>query len=165
MCSSDLAVHVWQLALATNSGLDAVRERLQAVGAADKPSGLKDSTSDSEPPRLQRNVTKRSPQPPAVSLEEELGRLRTIPVPSLPKQKGEAEFFVLFSRNRVEDAQFLSGSESLKMVTGELTRLPQLFPFPDDGPEKIPRRGILSCFELTTPTCQMVLLLPANTTK
>ena len=37
-------------------------------------------------------------------------------------------------------------------------------PFPDQGPEKIARRGILSRSAVTTPACSLVLLLPVNTT-
>ena len=37
--------------------------------------------------------------------------------------------------------------------------------FPDNGREKVVRRGILSCSQYTAPSCSFVFLLPENTKK
>jgi hypothetical protein len=100
-----------------------------------------------------------------MSTGEELGKLRTVEVQSLPKQEGTAEFFILFSARKVEDVQFISGSEQLKKAAGALSTARYNFDFPDDGPEKVVRRGILSCSEYTSPSCQVVFLLPSTTKK
>ncbi|MGA3239765.1 MAG: tetratricopeptide repeat protein [Bryobacteraceae bacterium] len=144
------AIHAYQLALAVNSDLAETRERLEKLGG---------STEDR--PTLRRGA----PASPRVSPEDELSELRTSPVPGLKYQHGTAEFFLLFSASGMDDSQFIRGDEDLKPAAGALGKLHYRMPFPDEGPEKIARRGILSCSQVTTPNCTFVLLLPANTTK
>jgi len=141
----EAAAHAWQLALAGNSALNETRERLRLIGTSPQPA-------------QHSSVAQVRP-------EEELGKLRTTDLPDLPKQKGTAEFFVLFSARKVEDAEFISGDETLKNATASLIKAQYDLPVPDDGPERIPRRGILSCSVYTTPSCQFVLLLPSTTQK
>ena len=100
-----------------------------------------------------------------MSPAEELGKLRTAGIPDLPKQEGNAEFFVLFSAGKVEDAQFISGSDALKSAREALLKVHYDMPSPDGGPERIPRRGILSCSTYTSPSCQFVMLLPSTARK
>lgn len=135
------AIHTWQLALAADRSLDETRERLRNMGASVTPV---------------RSVK-------VVSPDEELGRLRTAGVPSLPKQQGSAEFFVLLSSGGVEDSQFIRGGESLKSAGRALKQSELKAPLPDDNGEKVIRRGILSCSNYTTPSCQFVMLLPSTT--
>jgi tetratricopeptide (TPR) repeat protein len=126
------AIHSYQLALAANSALDETRERLKKLVGAPK------------------------------SLDPgELGKLRTTALPGLTQMNGSGEFFVLFSAHKVEDVQFIDGVENLSKATDALTKAHYDVPFPDDGPEKIVRRGILSCSTYTTPHCQFVFLLPS----
>lgn len=146
----EAAIHTWRLALASNSGLDEAREHLRMAGAS----------PEVPLPVVKGKTALRSS---VVSPGEELGKLRTTAIPSLPMQEGSAEFFVLFSENKVEDVQFISGKEQLKAATNTLSKAGYKVEFPDDGPEKIPRRGILSCSKYTTPSCQFTFLLPSTT--
>jgi hypothetical protein len=82
----------------------------------------------------------------------------------LAYRHGTAEFFLLFSAAGIEDVQFISGDDALKAAAGALRKIRYDMPFPDRGPEKIPRRGILSCSQYSKPNCMIVFLLPANTT-
>jgi hypothetical protein len=86
--------------------------------------------------------------------EEELSQVRTAGVPELKYRHGAAEFFILFSTAGVEDLQ-----------AGALRKVYYAMPFPDQGPEKIARRGILSRSQYTTPNCSLTFLLPGNRTK
>lgn len=147
------AIHMWRLALAANGKLDDTRNRLRQAGA-----------SEYDRPGL-RTVKKTLSAATPVDPPEELGKLRTSGVPSLPKQTGSAEFFLLFSSDGLEDVQFISGEDSLKNAATSLHEVHYDLPFPDHGPEKIARRAILSCSTLTNPSCQVVFLLPANTRK
>ena len=131
------AVHAYRLALARDSRQDETRARLEKLGTAEAAKGV----------------------PPG----EELQKLRTTAIPGLTNRKGSAEFFVLFSAGKVEDARFITGEETLKDAGNALMKAPFNVPFPDDGPEKIVRRGVLSCSAYTVPNCRFVLFLPADT--
>jgi tetratricopeptide (TPR) repeat protein len=145
------AIHVWQLAFGADSSLDDTKERLRQAGASTTP----------ERPTLKRGM----PRNEFVSPSEELGKLRLTDISALPKQEGSAEFFVLFSGSKVEDVQFVSGSESLKSAGSALKSANYDIRVPDAGPEKIPRRGVLSCSIYTSPSCQFVMFLPSTTKK
>ena len=90
--------------------------------------------------------------------------MRTVPLPGFAAQSGSAEFFVLFTAAGVQDVRFIHGDEQLQGAADLLLKTRYSLPFPDMGPEKIVRRGILSCSKVTTPSCSFVMLLPANTT-
>ena len=137
------AIHLWRLSLAMNGKQEDATERLHQAGV-----------SSVEPAHMGRGLS--------VSAGEELGKLRTIPVPALPKQTGSAEFFVLASLHGIEDVQFIGGESSLKAATHALEAAKPGFAFPDAGPEKVIRRGILSCSHYTTPSCQLTLLIPST---
>jgi tetratricopeptide (TPR) repeat protein/transglutaminase-like putative cysteine protease len=147
----EAAEHAFQLALAATKDYPDAREHLRLLGTEPRRSASKRKTS--------------VPAKISISAGEELGKLRTVAVPALRKQEGSAEFFVLFSGKGVEDAQFISGAESLKNAGTALASTDFHVEFPDGGPEKIARRGILSCSQYTTPSCQLVLLLPSTTKK
>jgi tetratricopeptide (TPR) repeat protein len=144
------AIHAYQLALAAKSDMPETRQRLEKLGAT--PGGR---------PSLRRG---KADGPPPVDPEEELSRLRTVPMPELTYRHGSADFFVLFSPSKVEDVQFIRGDEELKGAASALLKARYEAPFPDSGPERIVRRGILSCSEYTKPSCTFVMLLPSNTT-
>lgn len=143
------AIHLWRLAIASSADYAGAKEQLRKAGAA-----------VSEPtPRTRKAAL--SFIPPG----EELGKLRTIPIPALPKQEGSAEFFVLISSAGIEDAQFIESTSSLKgtqELAHALRAVDYQFPFPDSGSEKIIRRGILSCSTYTTPSCQFTMLLQSD---
>jgi hypothetical protein len=135
--------------LAVNRDTPDTQERLEKLGG----------TFDDRP-----TLRRGKPGPPQISPGEELSRMRTSTVPELKFRHGTAEFFLLFSAAGIDDVQFIHGDEDLRPAAGALRKAHYGMPFPDQGPEKIARRGILSCSEVTTPSCTFVLLLPANTT-
>jgi tetratricopeptide (TPR) repeat protein/transglutaminase-like putative cysteine protease len=149
------AIHSYELALAGNEGLDETRARLRKLG------GAQPQPSAARKDGLHAGV----PKPPPPSGADELGRLRTTAVPALTQMNGSGEFFVLFSARKVEEVQFIDGVEDLAKATDALLKAHYGVPFPDDGPEKIVRRGILSCSAYTTPRCQFVFLPPNLTRK
>jgi tetratricopeptide (TPR) repeat protein len=89
----------------------------------------------------------------------EVQNLRTIEIPGLPKKSATAQFWIVFTRTGVEEVKILSGEAFLGKAADQIKQ--HAFPqtFPDAGPVKIVRRGILSCSQLNS-TCQLVLLLP-----
>lgn len=140
------AIHLWRLALAANNKNEIVSEHLRKAGL-----------SISEPSKGKVSLRE---QP--ITPDEELGRLRTAKVSSLSKQTGSAEFYVIVSRERIEDIQFISGDDHLKSAGDAVRQADYQFAFPDEGPEKIIRRGILSCSEYTKPSCNLTFLLPST---
>jgi tetratricopeptide (TPR) repeat protein len=146
----DAAMHMWRLALAVDRNQKDAQERLQKVNAQRIP-----------PSRAKVSARNGYPDAPP----EELGKLRTFAIPELPKQSGSAEFYLLLSAQGIHDAQFISGSDSLKSAQHVMQTANYNYTFPDSGPEKIIRRGILSCSELTTPSCQFTFLLPSAVRK
>jgi hypothetical protein len=135
----DAAIAVWRLALAADNSLDSVRNRLPPAPA----------------PSAARN---------AVAPAEALGKMRTTAVPAFSRPKGTAEFFLLFSTKGLEDVAFISGENDFKSAKDAISKAKFDVPFPDDGPERIARRAILSCSQYTRPNCQMVLLPTSSTT-
>jgi tetratricopeptide (TPR) repeat protein len=140
------AIRAYQLSIAVNSDVPETQARLKKLGGA--------------PDTLRRGASAR----PRASAEQELSELRTTRLPDLKLKAGTAEFFLLFSPAGVVEVQFIHGDEALKAAAAAVRTPRYNMPFPDSGPEKIVRRGILSCSAVTTPACSIVLLLPANTT-
>lgn len=149
------AIHIWKLALAADRNLSDVRDRLSKLGVhTDLPAPVD---------LLRQAAAHKMPRPSGGSPEEtELSQLRTTKIPGIPKQEASAEFFLLLSASKVEDAQFIRGSDQLKSATSALLKAHYRMPFPDNGPEKIARRGILSCSTYSTPSCEFVFLLPST---
>jgi tetratricopeptide (TPR) repeat protein len=136
------ATEMWRFALALNPVSQKAKDHLRQAGVPEQIT-----------PSIQ------NPSSP-----ERLVRARTFGIPMLPKQTATADFYVLLSSNGERDAQFISGTESLRSAT-DTVKSAVKFTFPDDGPEKIIRRGILSCSLYTTPNCQFTLLLPSDVHK
>ncbi|MGA8030080.1 MAG: transglutaminase domain-containing protein, partial [Bryobacteraceae bacterium] len=141
------AIHMWRLALASKSDHEDSKERLRKAGVP-----------------LSEPITRSAAKSGTISAGEELGKLRTIKIPELPKQTGAAEFFILLSKGGIEDVRVIGASDALKGAESVLGTTKYEFPFPDEGPEKIIRRGILSCSTYTAPSCQFTMLLPSTTT-
>jgi TonB family protein len=139
----EAAIHMWRLAIAADRRYEAAKERLRQAGA----------------PIVAPRV--RGADPWALSPSEELGVMRTIKIPQLSNHTGSAEFFLLISRDGIEDAQLASEPPAFKEAVPAIRSAKYEFPFPDAGPEKIIRRGILSCSTYTTPSCQLTTLLPS----
>ncbi|HEX7363399.1 MAG TPA: DUF3857 domain-containing protein [Bryobacteraceae bacterium] len=149
------AIHVWQLALAANGRLKDVRKRLENLGVSTGPT----------PVELLRQASQGHPATGPSKERAELSQLRTTKIRGIPKQQASAEFFLLFSASKVEDAQFISGSPALKSAIAALLKAHYNMPFPDKGPERIVRRGILSCSTYASPSCEFVFLLPSTAGK
>lgn len=89
----------------------------------------------------------------------ELSHARTFPVSSLKDTSGSAEFFLLFAPGpngtKLEDSKFISGSDEMKDAGKALSSVDFNVSFPDQGPERLLRRGILLCDPTTH--CTFVL--------
>jgi tetratricopeptide (TPR) repeat protein/transglutaminase-like putative cysteine protease len=130
----DLAVHMYRLALA----------------ASKRPDDMKDTQE-----RLDRLEEEAKPTP-ATGARGELSDTRTFPVERVTKITSNADFFLAIGPgSRVEDVNFVSGSQELRAAEKTLRAIAFKFPFPDDGPARLVRRGILSCYPVTG--CTFVL--------
>lgn len=130
------AIRFYQLALAGGRNLPVTRARLEKLGGSE-----------------QRGL----------SGAEEVSKLRTTPLPELKLRAGHADFFLLLSAAGVDDVQFIRGDEDLKAAISALRAGHYQVSFPDQGPEKIARRGTLTCADAATPACSIVLALPNGT--
>jgi hypothetical protein len=70
-----------------------------------------------------------------------------------------AQFWLVFTPQGLEEVKMISGDPSLSKAADQIKK--HAFPqtFPDPGPGKIIRRGVLSCSQFDS-TCQLVLLQP-----
>ena len=88
---------------------------------------------------------------------DELSRMRTFSIASSQHEIANATFGIMFSPGKIEQVNFLSGDASLKNMTRQLQSAKILMDFPDAGPVRVARQGILSC---GGGGCSLVLLLP-----
>lgn len=139
------AIHTWQMSLAAHGRNQEARESLRQAGA----------------PHAELSASPSQDDPQAAALEE-LTALRTTKVPSLPKQTGSGDFSLLISRHGVEDVRATGSGTIVGDASAGLKAAKWDFRFPDNGPEKMIRQGILSCSALTTPSCRFTLLLTAS---
>jgi tetratricopeptide (TPR) repeat protein len=88
---------------------------------------------------------------------EDLLSYRTVKIPGPFKEAASAEFMILFSPGAEPVVKAL-GDASVRMPDGTelLGRAKFDISFPDDGPSRILRRGILSCSQLMK-TCEFVM--------
>jgi tetratricopeptide (TPR) repeat protein len=95
----------------------------------------------------------------------DLQTLRTIHLGKVAPVAGTAEFFVIitpaFGTAMIQAAKFIRGEEKLKPLTENLRSAKIEFPFPDDVPTKILRRGILTCSQ-NSKECDFVMMLPED---
>jgi hypothetical protein len=70
-----------------------------------------------------------------------------------------AQFWLVFTPHGVEEVKMITGDPSLSHAADLLKKHVYPQTFPDPGPVKIVRRGILSCSQFSS-TCQLVLLQP-----
>jgi len=90
----------------------------------------------------------------------ELARLRAVRLPKVTSKSATGEFFVLLTAGpKVTDVKFISGPPELRAAMKDLSLARFDEPFPDAGPEKIVRRGVLDC-EPSVPYCQFILMTP-----
>lgn len=135
------AIHTFELALSTTHNPELMKtmwDRLVGLGVS----------PDGDMPRSDPGA--------------ELSRSRTFVVNGLTANAGSAEFFLLFAPgpdgSKLEDIKFISGSDDLKDAEKVLSAVKFDESFPDQGPERLLRRGILSCDPVTH--CTLVLFPP-----
>lgn len=94
-----------------------------------------------------------------IRARDELSNLRTYRVSKVGLKPGTANLFVLFSAGQRPQVKFVSGSGAFRIAAPRLAGVAYRQPFPDAGPAKILRRGVLTCSE-GIATCDFVLLPP-----
>jgi tetratricopeptide (TPR) repeat protein len=133
----ELAVHMYQLALAASRDPDQMKET-QA--------------------RLQHLGDTRQTLRIVAAGGGELSNMRTTKLVRIVPSS-TAEFFILFGPGaKVEDTKFISGSESLKSAGKVLSSTRFNLLFPDEGPTRLLRRGVLDCNQYSG--CSIVLINP-----
>jgi hypothetical protein len=132
---NDQAARMYRLALGASKrpdDMEETQERLDQLGEVAKSDGSEENPAS------------------------ELGATRTFAVERITKETSNADFFLLIGPgSKVEDVKFVSGSDELKSADKALRAIAFKFPLPDDGPSRIVRRGILSCYPVTG--CSFVL--------
>jgi len=89
----------------------------------------------------------------------ELSQLRSVKLKQLVPGLATAEFFLLFSPGpKVEDMQFIRGSEKLKSAGDALSEAKFQVSFPEGSSARLVRRAILTCSKISG--CQAVLFTP-----
>jgi tetratricopeptide (TPR) repeat protein len=92
---------------------------------------------------------------------EELNKMRTVKLERVTPEPATAEFLIIFGAgSNVEEVKYVSGSEKLKAGEKVLSGAAFHLPFPDDGPTKLLRRGILNCSAVSG--CSFVLYPPGS---
>jgi tetratricopeptide (TPR) repeat protein/transglutaminase-like putative cysteine protease len=92
----------------------------------------------------------------------DLTALRTVNVPGIrinPETTKSAEFALAFVKGANVESKYLNGAEELREATKALAGSALHVVFPDDGPTKILRKGILSCSPYTK-SCVFVFYPP-----
>jgi tetratricopeptide (TPR) repeat protein len=96
-----------------------------------------------------------------LKFQNESEKTRTFFVTPFVEATGPAEFLVVLQAGsklepKVEKIQFVNGPEPLRKFESSLARVKYDLAFPDDGPTRIVRRGILNCSQLRKD-CMFVL--------
>ncbi len=95
---------------------------------------------------------------------KDLYELQNIKLPQAAKNSGRAEFFVVLSPDpqtsaaKVEDVRFISGVGELKSQDKQLKSTNFRFTFPDNGPARLLRKGVLGCYQYSG--CIFTLVQP-----
>jgi tetratricopeptide (TPR) repeat protein/transglutaminase-like putative cysteine protease len=91
---------------------------------------------------------------------DDLTNQRSVRLAKVTSKSVMAEFFVLLAAGpKVTDVKFISGPPELRAAMKDLSLARFDESFPDAGPEKIVRRGVLDC-EPAVPYCQFILMTP-----
>jgi tetratricopeptide (TPR) repeat protein/transglutaminase-like putative cysteine protease len=94
------------------------------------------------------------------SARNKLTRLRSVQLPKLTRKSAMADLFVLIAAGpRVTAVKFISGPPELRAAVKDLSSARFDDSFPDAGPEKVVRRGVLDC-EPAVSYCQFILMTP-----
>jgi tetratricopeptide (TPR) repeat protein len=142
---TEKAIHMYRLALASlgapgfGDAGDETRHRLEHLTGRKEPAGPDFVHGDSS--------------------GAELSQLRTVKLKRLVPGSATAEFFLLFSPGpKIEDVQFISGSEELKSAESGLSDAKFQVTFPEGSSVHLVRRAILTCSSVAG--CEAVLFTP-----
>jgi tetratricopeptide (TPR) repeat protein len=142
---AEKAIHMYRLALATpeahasGGSWDETRHRLEHLAGTKAPS----------PSDLFRGDPSGS----------ELSQLRSVKIKRLVPGSATAEFFLLFRPGpKVEDVEFVSGSEKLRSAGPALLAANFQVSFPEHSAARLVRRAILMCSD--SSGCEVVLFTP-----
>jgi tetratricopeptide (TPR) repeat protein len=142
---AEKAIHMYRLALATpeahapGSSWDETRHRLEHLTGTRAPSPL--------------DLLRVDPS------GSELSQLRSVKIKRLVPGSATAEFFLLFRPGpKVEDAEFVSGSEKLRSAGPTLLEANFQVSFPEHSAARLVRRAILMCSDASG--CEAVLFTP-----
>jgi tetratricopeptide (TPR) repeat protein/transglutaminase-like putative cysteine protease len=113
------AIRVYLQALAANPPSDSARDRLSALG-------------------ITKGVDQKIEQ-----ARQEMQHERTTALPT--SGSGDAQFYLLISPAKVEQAKFIKGSDSLKSLTGTLESSELQMKFPATAEVRVVRRTVVSC--------------------
>ena len=148
--------HLGQVYEQQQKKAEAVHMYRLALAAARRPDLMTDTKA-----RLERaeKESKTDPATKGAMAGEDLSELRTVKLPAITSESVSAEFFLLFGPgSKVQEVKFVSGSEKLKSADKALSAALFDMPFPDDGPTRLVRRGVLSCSSISG--CVFVLYTP-----
>lgn len=142
------AEHTYLLALATaGENTDEIREHYEHLTGKKPDAGTIEQLGHGP-----RGAVVMSP-------EEELSRVRSTKVSSNTRLSGSATYAIAFSPGNKDEVAYISGDSSLKSVAAQLSSTHFPITFPDQGPVKLVRRGILSCSMMG---CDFTFLLPGD---
>lgn len=139
------AIQAYRLALATFGGhgfddsKDEIRHRIEHLTGTKAPGLLQQLSNGSS--------------------GSELSQLRSVKLKRVVPGSATAEFFLLFSPGpKIEDAQFINGSEKLKSAGDALSEAKFRVTFPEGSSARLVRRAMLMCSSVSG--CEAVLLTP-----
>ena len=143
---TEKAIHMYRLALATpeahppGGSWDETRRRLERLTGTKAPTAM--------------DLLRADPN------GNELSQLRSVKLKRLVPGSATAEFFLLFSPGpKVEDVQFISGSENLRSAgQAALSQANFQVAFPEGSSARLVRRAIVMCSSFTG--CAAVLFTP-----
>ena len=115
----DQAIRYYLQSLASEGPSDEARSRLNALGAAQD---------------LDRRID---------AARRELKQQRTVSLKDVGK--GTAEFWLLVSPGKIEQAKFIKGDDGLKPMADTLSAIDSGMLFPSGSAVHVPRRGVVTC--------------------
>jgi tetratricopeptide (TPR) repeat protein/transglutaminase-like putative cysteine protease len=142
---TEKAIHMYRLVLATPQAhapggtSDETRGRLNSLTGAKAPTAMELLRGDAN--------------------GNELSKLRSVKLKRFVPGSATAEFFLLFSpASKVQDVEFISGSEKLRSASQSLSEARFQVAFPEGSSARLVRRAILMCSSVVG--CGAVLLTP-----
>jgi len=94
---------------------------------------------------------------------DRLQKMRIVHMTRIKPVSASATFLILLTNGKVTEVKMLGGNSALDPYEALLKQAKFNTVFPDDGPERIVRQGILSC-SVYDPSCMFMMMLPADAT-